>query len=863
MFSSPAAPSSPWIAARGVLPQSQGSASDGIDTVPPPPDKGATAFVLRTGFGSSQGALLQMIEFSYVLREGLRKREKTTHELLIKCVIIITSVVPRQFPMQMAMAVNMALMSLSKAGVFCTEPFRVPLAGKVSHCLFDKTGTLTTDQLVPVGIINCNAKHNSSTSTHPDLAAVESASNETAMILAACHSLVVVEEDEAQDGEDRAVNLVGDPIEVAAIRGIDWSWDGRRSAATPDGAFKRQQLAKAIAMQHLAALSRQPVQERLQTYDRDVSSLQRDIEQLSVKIQVSKKKATGNIYTEIQVLQRHHFSSALQRMSVVCKCHSRNRLGDYGASTDSDNVEDYYCLVKGSPEVIGSLLIAEDTPTWYSASYEAMARKGLRVLALAYKKVSGQDSPAEQPRQWVESNLRFGGFIAFECKIRADSEIVVRSLLQADHKVTMLTGDALLTSLHVAKEVGIVSSKKTSLVLQSDKNAPDSPPYWLPSEGGNLTSAIPLNPKEIPSLALRHNLLSTEETFISESNKENHVFMCGDGGNDVGALKQADVGLALLAGHANSNTSDDLKKSPNPAIASTSTGAPYPDAETEGASAEDALNLHEKKLKVRAGEYMAIFNMMKDQASKVKMAMQEENMRFMALHGQKDGDGLDGSGSTSIEKLPGDASVAAPFTSRIPSVRAVVDLIRQGSLFHPAIFLSTLGQAAIHIACMTLAVHWATEEVTEFFKKVKANEIDKASLCGEDDYMCQLQTYWTFMPNLLNSVVFLVETSQMISGMLENHPLFLSVFLCIAGVIVAAWEMVLALVISTIAGTFLWDRLCVFFFAPQVSRASMEEAKKLNDFYPILLSVGKIAAVLLLLGSGNLKAKEAAELSKT
>ena len=36
----------------------------------------------------------------YVLREGLRKREKTTHELLIKCVIIITSVVPRQFPMQ-------------------------------------------------------------------------------------------------------------------------------------------------------------------------------------------------------------------------------------------------------------------------------------------------------------------------------------------------------------------------------------------------------------------------------------------------------------------------------------------------------------------------------------------------------------------------------------------------------------------------------------------------------------------------------------------------------------------------------------------------------------------------------------------
>ena len=195
----------------------------------------------------------------------------------------------------------------------------------------------------------------------------------------------------------------------------------------------------------------------------------------------------------VHINKTFEFDSELQMMSAVSLVtNPRNRSSDY-----------YQMVSKGSPETIFSCLdhAQQNDPNFkskYFASYNSLTKMGKRVLALATKKVKTLNATAAlKMRKFVESNLKFQGFLSFSCPLRNDTKSAITELNNANMKMAMITGDALMTACYVASTSGIMNSTPGNenddecdftnnadiLVLQLEKFGDNRKLQWVNLEG--------------------------------------------------------------------------------------------------------------------------------------------------------------------------------------------------------------------------------------------------------------------------------------------------------------------------------------------------------------------------------------------
>ncbi len=180
--------------------------------------------------------------------------------------------------------------------------------------------------------------------------------------------------------------------------------------------------------------------------------------------------------------------------------------------------------VKGAPERVLRMCGDADYAHWHDRA-EAMARRGLRVLALAERAApAGQIDAAA-----LEGGLTFLGLVGLIDPPRPEAIAAVAECRAAGIRVKMITGDHAGTAAAIAAQIGLQN--------------PD----------GVLTGAE-LETLVVAQLALE---VASVDVFARTSPEDKlrlvtalqanglSVAMTGDGVNDAPALKRADAGIAM------------------------------------------------------------------------------------------------------------------------------------------------------------------------------------------------------------------------------------------------------------------------------------------------------------------------------
>ncbi|KAJ3245128.1 hypothetical protein HDU78_009855 [Chytriomyces hyalinus] len=504
-----------------------------LETQPAQKGKPVLAIVTATGAVTSKGRLVKDILFpskvSFVFQEHL----KVVFFMLILWGIVmlvlsivllgttgadawfygmftISQVLSPLLPAVLVIGQSVASERLAKKGILCVDLDRITLSGKVKVYCFDKTGTLTKEGLNFLGI-----QHSLISAGGPKFGAVlndfGSFPTPIRYAMLACHSVTMVGD-----------SPVGNFVDVEMFRTTEARL-GRPGEGTDLG-----------------------IPDTTVVYP------------------------TVNGDPDLQILKRFEFVHSNAYMTVLMRDPSDGKM---------------YAYLKGSFEKIRDICEPSSLPVDAENNARFHASEGCYVLAFARKEIPSTISVSEaasMARSTLEKGgINFIGLCLFRNELKHDTADALEELRDGGCRVVMITGDNMDTGVFVAKRCGMIRSNEFGevLVFKGDVDPKDTAKViWTNTEDGSVISQSSLSsllaaarlgnyrPTELAVTGKAFNALLAagsmrtllfDTRVFARMSPDDKVMcvrlhmekaitaMCGDGGNDAGALKAAHSGIAL------------------------------------------------------------------------------------------------------------------------------------------------------------------------------------------------------------------------------------------------------------------------------------------------------------------------------